>query len=290
MDLTMADYDGLYAIKRIMSEFPTPIVVLSALGTSRPEVVFEALEAGAYDFLHKPQSVVNSQIRTIEQDLVDKLVEAAGIAKVKLSPGTTTVNTFPHTFQEDLNYDVLVIGASTGGPRTLEQLVQMLPRNFAIPIVIAQHMPEKFISGFARRMDELINLEVKVAEDGEALRPGVIYFASGKDNLRLERRLERVKLKYTKDQFPEFNNPSVDCLFKSAANVYGEKAVGLILTGMGRDGARGLSDIYESGGLTIAQDEDSSVIFGMPKAAITNNCVNEILPLKDIAGYIVNSL
>lgn len=290
MDLTMADYDGLYAIRRIMAETPTPIVVLSARGNSDPGVVFEAMEAGAYDFLHKPDSLINSQIRSIEEEVVGKLVEATQVDGAKVRGQNIYHNTFPHTFLESSNYDLLAIGASTGGPRTIENLLQMLPSNMSIPIVIAQHMPSSFIAGFAERLNDLVKLHVKVGEEGERLRGGTIYFASGNGNIRLVQGIDRVKITYTQDRFPEFNGPSVDCLFHSAAEVYGDRSIGLILTGMGRDGARGMADIHSSGGMTIAQDEKSSVIFGMPKAAIANQCVDAVLPLSDIAGYIVSSL
>lgn len=290
MDITMEEYDGLYAIRRIMDEHPVPIVVLSAMGNSHPEIVFEALQAGAYDFLHKPKSAVNTQIRKIQGELVGKVVEAARVERQKLSSEAPPANMHPHTFREDLNYDVVAIGASTGGPRTLESLVQMLPMNLAVPVIIAQHMPEAFLTSFAKRLDQSIGLKVKIAEEGEEVRPGVIYIADGSGNMQLTRKMHKVRVSYTQDRFREFNNPSIDCLMTSVAEVYGDRGIGLILTGMGRDGARGLSDIHDNGGLCIAQDEKTSVIFGMPKAAISRNCVDIVLPLNDIAGYIVNSL
>lgn len=290
MDITMEEYDGLYAIRRIMKEMPTPIVVLSALGNTHPEIVFEALEAGACDFIHKPINVLRAEIRRIASDLTQKISAAARLKRENLLGQDIRRNTNHHTFPEKAHFEILAIGASTGGPRAIETLVQMLPSNLSFPVVIAQHMPKDFLHAFAERLDRLVDLKVKLAEEGETVAAGTIYLSNGLANLRTVRKLERVAFSYTIETYKEFNFPSVDCLLESVGVCYGKKAIGLVMTGMGKDGAKGLAEIQLRGGLTLAQDEASSVVFGMPKAAIELSKETIVLPLKDIAGYVVNSL
>ena len=290
LDLIMKDYDGLYAVKKIMPENPTPIIILSGVGNSDMGPVFEALEAGAYDFINKPDHNTQGGIRTIGQQLFDKVKAAAKADKSKLKLAKSGTNTNSHTFDSALPYDIFAIGSSTGGPGALEEVLRHIPANFPVPIVIAQHMPANFVHSFAARLSVFLAIKVKVMEKGDVIAPGLIYLAPGDHNVVLVKEGRRVVVDYTEQQFPEFNEPSVDALMLSVASVYGKRAIAAILTGMGKDGAVGFESLFTSGAFTIAQDEKSCVVFGMPKAAIERGAIKQVLPIQQIAGFVVSGL
>ncbi len=292
LDIVMQDYDGLYAIKKIMQEIPTPIIILSAEGNVHPEVVVEALNAGAVSFVNKPRGILQSKIREIEHLLIEKVKIAAQIPSDKLIYSPKGTNTYPHTFDNQSIYEIIVIGASTGGTGAVEHILLNLPSNFPLPILIAQHIPEKFVHSFAQRLDKLIPLHVKVAEENEYLQAGVIYILPCYINTQIQRNTSTNKfsIALTNQQFPQHNHPSIDCLMLSVAKVCQNKAIGILLTGMGRDGAKGLTAMHQAGAFTIAQDEKTSIVFGMPKAAIEEGGVNQVLPLNEIAHFVVACL
>lgn len=289
LDLTMKDYDGIYAIKNIMHQRPTPIVVLSSLGNSQPQAVFEALDQGACDFVNKPEGIVGSRIRDVEQHLFSKLRHAAKIELTTLRRNGLQANNSAHTFGQT-QFEVIAIGASTGGTSAVEYLLTHLPSNLPIPIVIAQHMPEGFIFSFAERLNTLVPFTVKVAGPNEPILPNTAYLLPCDSNLELKRKLGKNIFQLNTNQFREYNSPSVDCLFSSISRVYGKKSIAVLLTGMGRDGALGLLDIHREGGYTIAQDKASSVVFGMPKAAIEVGAAKSTLALTQMPPFIVSLL
>jgi two-component system, chemotaxis family, protein-glutamate methylesterase/glutaminase len=296
LDLVMKDYDGLYAVREIMAHCPTPIVILSSLGNTHFNSVFEALEAGAYDFLNKPNSEHSARIRDLQPQLAAKIKQAAAVDRNRLVHRKATVNHHPHTFDSQLSFDILVIGASTGGTGAIEEILNKLPGNFPIPVVIAQHMPAGFIPLFARRLDQMLPLNVKVAEPGERLNRGTVYIAPGEYNTLIKAEgparsgAINGRIARTEQHFAEFNHPSVDCLMESIAEVYGSRALAVILTGMGKDGARSMELLHRQKALTLAQDESTSVVFGMPRAAIERNAVRHVLPIQEIPGFIVSCL
>ena len=290
LDLVMPEYDGLYAVKQIMANCPTPIVVLSALGNTNSEAVFEALDAGAYDFLSKPAGVLGSRIREIEEQLVAKIHHASAADLRALYRKKTKGNNNAHTFDSQLSYDVVVVGASTGGTGAIEEILQRLPTNFPLPIVIAQHMPADFVESFARRLNDMLPVTVKVAKTGESPQNGIVYILPGEQNTTLLQEGGKVRFHRTRQRYPEFNNPSVDALMLSAANCFGGRAIGILLTGMGKDGAEGMAALHRHGAFTIAQNEQSSVVFGMPRAAIERGAARAVLPVKEIAGFVVSCL
>jgi two-component system, chemotaxis family, protein-glutamate methylesterase/glutaminase len=289
-DLLMPHYDGVYAVKHIMEQKPTPIVVLSSLEKADP-VVFDALKEGAVDFVDKPKEKVISNIRDVNHILIGA-VKAAQKANVTPLRGVEKAITHTHTFESKLNYEIIVIGASTGGPGAIEKVMDKLPANLSIPVVIAQHMPERFLESFAKRLDALTPLKVKLAEKGEILAGGTVYITPGHSNTKIGRDAfsGNITFAFTKREFREFNFPSVDCLFLSVAETYKQKAISVILTGMGKDGTEGMKAIFDVGGYTIAQDEASSVVYGMPKNAVDNGIVKKSVPLYDISSFIIGCL
>ncbi len=292
LDIVMQDYDGLYAIKKIMQEIPTPIIILSAEGNVHPEVVVEALNAGAVSFVNKPRGILQSKIREIEHLLIEKVKIAAQIPSNKLTRYPKGTNNYPHIFDNQSIYEIVVIGASTGGTGAVEHILLNLPSNFPLPILIAQHIPEKFVHSFAQRLDKLVALHVSVANENEYLKEGHVYIAPCYTNTEIKKHLpaHKLSLTFTTQQFPQHNNPSIDCLMLSVAKVCQNKAIGILLTGMGRDGAKGLAAMHQAGAFTIAQDEKTSIVFGMPKAAIEEGGVNQVLPLNEIAQFVVGCL
>jgi len=287
-DMIMPDYDGVYLVEKVMKEIPTPVILLSSL-EKNDGLVFDALQKGAFDFLDKPKDDITNSIKAKNYPLTT-LVRAAAQSKIRKIEVKENKNN--HAFHGAASYAVIVIGASTGGPGAIENLLKQLPNNLILPVIIAQHMPHSFIHSFAKRLDVLTELRVKVAQSGEEIRPGFIYLAPGHSNMRLRKNPHTggAVVHFTDKIFPEFNNPSIDCLMESAAEVYGERMIGCILTGMGKDGTQGLKEVKNQGGITIAQDEETSVVYGMPKSAFDSGATERLVPLNQMGGYLVSCL
>lgn len=286
-DMMMPEYDGMYVVRSVMDQRPVPIILLSSLEKTSSRI-FDALQYGAFEFIDKPTDLNSASIRTYPLLPLIKEASRTDISLLKARQ-LEKQSANAHTFSDQLNYEIIALGASTGGPGALETIITSLPKNLNVPVVIAQHMPSRFLETFAVRLNEHSPLPVKLAQKGEMLKPGLIYIAPGESNTCIELNALHSKpaITFTTNTFQEFNNPSIDCLFESIARTYGEKSMAVVLTGMGKDGTKGLSEIRKKGGLTIAQDEYSSVVFGMPKAAVDANAVSKVLPLKEIAGFII---
>jgi two-component system chemotaxis response regulator CheB len=290
MDMNMGEYGGLYGIQNIMETQPTAIVILSAVGNNDFPVIEKGLKLGAVDYVNKPAQN-NTKVKEVEQELIQKIkIAASANIKVKDVVNEIKTNNNSHTFSE-LNYDVVVIGSSTGGPGAVESLIKKMPDNMAVPVIIAQHMPSNFVPSFASRLNDLSPLNISMARRGDILKPGCVLIAPGSRNMIIERNENgEVQVNFTSKVFKEFNYPSVDCLMLSVAETYGNRAIGVILTGMGRDGAMGMKAIKESGGYTIAQNKETCVVYGMPKEVIDNGNANSVVPLPEIGGFIVSCL
>lgn len=285
-DMVMPQYDGLYVVQQLMRTMPLPIILLSSLDRA-DQKIFDALREGAFDFLDKPQGIDGSEGYLP----LTKMVREASITDyLKLRQLVKGRNTSDHTFDARLQYDIIVVGSSTGGPGAIEMTLNNFPKNLSIPVIIAQHMPERFIETFANRLRDSTGLQIGVARDGQYLLGNHVYLAPGSSNIRIELSGSSRRVKYVSDIYKEFNNPSIDCLFESVADSYGSRAVGVILTGMGKDGALGLRKIRSSGGLTISQDEASSVVYGMPKAAFETGAATYQIALAEIPGFIISAL
>ncbi|MDW7776391.1 MAG: chemotaxis response regulator protein-glutamate methylesterase [Methanosarcinales archaeon] len=288
MDVEMPKMDGLSALSSIMKSNPTPVVMLSNLTQKGTYTTIKALEIGAVDFISKPSGSLSLDIDTISAQIVEKVKLAAKVNSNTTQPGRTS--SLPRVEMKN-STKVIVIGASTGGPQTLVELLKRLPRNVP-PIFIVQHMPAEFTKSLASRLDSICIFDVKEAEEGDMIRPGMAFLAPGGYHMTVKRtRLDNKDIIQLNTN-PPVNSirPSVDVTMQSVVDVYGANTIGVLLTGMGHDGAKGMCSIKKSGGKTIAQNEETCVIFGMPKSAIEKGCVNKVAPRSSIPEEIMNML
>ncbi len=291
MDMLMPKFDGLYGVEMIMEKCPTPIVILSTIGNNNIGPIMTALNLGAFDYLNKPEHNV-ARLRNIDSEIIKKIKQASRIDINKLTTSRTEVNNTTHTFSEESAYDIIAIGSSTGGPSALEKIITKFPRNLSVPVLIAQHMPANFINSFSRRLNILVSHQVRVAEKGMTIEPGNIYVARGDQNMvvRKNKVNGKIVVDFVKDTFREYNHPSINSMMLSVAQVYGSRSIGAILTGMGKDGTEGIKAIRAAGGYTIAQDKESSVVFGMPKEAIESGSVKRVVPITEMGEFIISCL
>ncbi len=280
LDLEMPRMDGLTMLAELMRKHPLPVVVVSSVAVEGGEQTLQALELGAVDFVTKPVAKPSLELWQIQDELVLK-VKAAAEVRPELIKQLPVPQPVPEkVFAEVPSTGIVAIGASTGGPRALRYLLSQIPADFPWGIVIAQHIPVEFNRSFASRLGALTSLSVKVATENDEIRPGQVLVAPSGLQTGLVREDGRIRIKLT--QSDAIYRPSVDYLFKSVAEVYKENAVGVLLTGMGADGAHGLKLIKEAGGITIAEAASTCVIYGMPRVAVEIGAVRYQLPLSEI--------
>ena len=294
LDIEMPRMDGLTFLRKIMSQHPIPVVICSSLADEGTQSAFRALEYGAVDIITKPRLGTKQFLEESRISLC-QTVKAAAEAKLRILRPSQTVqpkltadailSPATHAMAETTE-KVVVIGASTGGTEALKTLLEMLPPD-APGIVIVQHMPELFTRAFANRLDGLCSITVKEAETNDTILRGRALIAPGNHHLLLKRSGARYFVELRDGPLVSRHRPSVDVLFRSAARYAGQNAVGVILTGMGDDGARGMLEMKQAGATTIAQDEASCVVFGMPKEAIKLNCVDKTVPLDHVASVML---
>lgn len=298
LDINMPEMDGLTCLARLMTIRPTPVVMVSSLTEKGAEATFEALALGAVEFIHKPEGTISLNVARIEREILDK-VRAASRARVRRSLGLQgrlraaslqgarkAERPVAHSLDPQ-SLGVVLIGVSTGGPGTLEDILPALPADFPWPVVVAQHMPGSFTTVFARRLDTLCALTVIEASSQMPLEPGMVYIAKGDADVVVGRRATRLVVNPmpSADQYPW--HPSVGRLVESALHALpAERLVGVLLTGMGDDGAAAMTELRQRGGKTIAQDEASSVIFGMPGELVRRGGADLVLPASRIAGQL----
>jgi two-component system chemotaxis response regulator CheB len=299
LDVEMPRMDGITFLRKLMAQHPIPVVMCSSLVESGSDTLLQALEAGAVDIILKPRIGAADHLAE-EKAHICEVVKAAATARVKIR--AQRASRAIRETEKKLSADVMLppptnramarttemifcIGASTGGTESLREVLEVLPA--ATPgIVIVQHMPEKFTTTFARRLDSLCEMSVKEAEDGDAVLRGRVLIAPGNLHTMIERSGARYYVSVKTGPLVSRHRPSVDVLFRSAARSVGPNAVGIIMTGMGDDGAHGLQEMKQSGAYTVAQDEATCIVFGMPKEAIALGCVDRVLPLGAIAQEI----
>lgn len=289
LDLNMAEYDGLYAVKEIMKVRPTPILILSSVGNTDLQPVFEALKNGAVDYINKPDRN-KSKMRELQKELIQKIKSTSRAKPRKISATKAKTQVVTRKRRSSSKYKLIAIGASTGGPTAIERVICSLPSDFDIPILVCQHMPSMFIPQFVQRLGSLTDLEVVSATKGMRPTPGIVMFCPGHANLTLTEDVGGPIVDFTDKVYKEYNNPSINAMMLSASEVYKDKMVGVLLTGMGKDGVNGMKSIHEAGGKTIAQNKESSVIYGMPKAASEAGAVDVELDIKEIGNYLVNGI
>jgi len=282
LDMVMPKYDGKYAIEKIMTYCPTPIIILSGLGNQKPLEIEEAIQMGALDFVNKPNSLLSPDLSEIRENLSNKIRNAVG-----MTPQTYRLTHQPKiSFQRKSSYQVLLLGASTGGTVAIESILSKFPHNFPLTVVLAQHLPKgNYVHKFAERLQSVSALPVSLAKKLDKLETAHVYLMPPEQELFL---FENEK----KDVFFDFRSHkqeslSIDHVFKTFVQVFEQKTIGILLSGMGKDGAEGIKNIYWAGGLTIAQDQKSSLIYSMPLSAIESGTVQHILSVQHIPDFLI---
>jgi two-component system chemotaxis response regulator CheB len=290
LDVEMPRMDGITFLKKLMAEHPTPVVICSTLTGKGTETSMQALAAGAVTIVTKPTSGLKQYLQDSSEDLANAVKAAAKSNVKRLVPVSHTPKLSadailppPSHAMAQTTDMVVAVGTSTGGTQALEAVLTRLPR-VTPGIVIVQHMPEKFTEAFANRLDGLCQIEVREAKNGDRVMPGRALIAPGGRHMLLKRSGAQYHVEIMDGPLVSRHRPSVDVLFRSVAQCAGKNALGIIMTGMGDDGARGLKEMHEAGAKTIAQDEESCVVYGMPKEAVKLNAVDRIMPLDDIAA------
>lgn len=293
MDIQMPKMDGLATLQRMLKETPTRVVMLSAMDKLDPQLPLRALEMGAVDFISKPRGPVSVEIVELRDRIVSAVknamltrVEALRRARSSLPEKLKMIRR-----ESSKGLKVVAIGSSLGGPRALESVFAALPRDVPGAFFVIQHLPWEFSESFARRLDAVRGPRVKLATDGERVERGMAYVAPGGRHLRLAwQGASTLVMKLENGEPVNFVKPSADVLFRSVAECMAERGMGVILTGLGVDGARGALAIKEAGGRVIAQDEATSLAFGMPKATVEIGAAEKVLPLEEIPEEIIRFL
>ncbi|MCP5464152.1 MAG: chemotaxis response regulator protein-glutamate methylesterase [Deltaproteobacteria bacterium] len=300
LDVEMPIMDGITCLKQLMRDQPTPVIMVSSITYEGGFRTMQALDSGAFDYIQKPRAQNASSLLDVAAQLKEKAYEAFNsryIDKLKKQK-TSIASTFAVKIAGQLpspskkvtqymSFDsrVIAIGISTGGPPCLSQIFAELPEK-SPPVLVVQHMPEGFTKAMADRIDKISRMTVVEAEDGMPLREGVGYIAPGHSHLLVEKKTGMPVVRLSKGALVSGHRPSADALFETVANVFGQRAAGVIMTGMGRDGATQIKAMHERGALTVAQDKESCTVFGMPKAAIEEGAIDEILSLDQITAFL----
>ncbi|HLZ39647.1 MAG TPA: chemotaxis response regulator protein-glutamate methylesterase [Candidatus Sulfotelmatobacter sp.] len=297
LEVQMPGLDGLGTLRCIMQQFPRPVIMVSAVTEKDAEITFNALSAGAFDYIPKQLSNLSLDIAHIRPDL---------IAKIRTAAMTRRLRSVSHCFRKPaqsvgrktaeapfpITPAVIAIGVSTGGPKALQEILPRFPRDFPVPLLIVQHMPAGFTAPFAQRLDTLCAIKVCEASAHELIRPATAYIAPAGVHMRVERRLGNGRAMISLDPEPQnaLHVPSVDTLMNSVAAFYGTRALGVIMTGMGSDGAEGIKAIHRAGGVTIGQDETTCTVYGMPRVCAELGILNRVVPLNDIPTQILQAI
>lgn len=300
MDIEMPKMDGLSALKQIMEVRPIPVIMLSSLTTKGATETLKALDYGAFDFITKPSSLVKVSGPEVKEELLSKIriASRAKVSKpaiqrqVRPQPVTSSaVRTTGNSPQGKTKFKkIIAIGTSTGGPRALQDVIPFIPGNIDAGILIVQHMPPGFTKSLAERLDSMSQIHVKEAEDGDIMQAGVAYLAPGDSHIKLTKQAGQFVIKLDDGERVSGHKPSVDAMMYSVAALNDSNVIGVIMTGMGADGADGLQKVKSNRGYVIAQDEESCVVFGMPKSTIKLGVVDKVVSLNNIASEIVKAM
>jgi two-component system chemotaxis response regulator CheB len=306
LDIEMPRLDGLGCLKRIMAEMPRAVLMVSSLTQEGAQATLEALALGALDFIPKENSLASASILQIQQDLqekVRKLARSPRFRKTRIPftpPPTQPGQSVPApAFQAPApqavarlgglagpRAELLAIGCSTGGPKALQDLLPALPKTLPVPCLIVQHMPGTFTKAFAERLNGICQVEVREAVHGETALPGCVYIAPGGVHMLYHQRGATGTIELSAEPSASLHRPSVDVLFQSIADTGTRQVLAMILTGMGSDGTRGMVALKAKGAHTLAEAEESCIVYGMPRAAFERGCVDQVAPLQDMAGIL----
>ena len=294
MDIRMPRVDGLEATRRIMSRQPTPVVIVTGLVEREINLSFQAVDAGALALVEKPPARHDPDFPAKQRHLINTLTAMAGVHVVRRwenAPGRNSVKEESElALQAAVRPELIAIGASAGGPSALSTLLKGLPGDLPVPLVVVQHMLDAFIPGLARWLSDGSPVPVRVAAEGLALEPGVAYLSPGTAHLTIARRGQKLVAELIYEQGTQRYRPSVDILFQSVADVCGQAGIGILLTGMGDDGAEGLLAMREAGARTLAQDKTGCTVFGMPAAAIELGAAEQVVPLSRLSSVLLKLL
>jgi two-component system chemotaxis response regulator CheB len=296
LDLEMPKMDGFTLLRIIMNSFPTPVIVISS--RSEDERVFKALELGAVDFIAKPTSKISDELLKIRDDLQDKVRSVFNLNMEVIKKRETVSLTqapakkkkaalVPPVKGLTSRIDIVAIGASTGGPPALQNILSAFTEKLPFAVVVSQHMPAGFTKAFAERLNRASGFEIKEARDGDLVKPGRALIAPGGRNLVFEKGDGEVICRVVEPLLEDRYIPSVDAMFASLARICGPKLLAVVLTGMGNDGSRGVKAIKGAGGEVLAEAEESAVVFGMPREAIATGLVDKVAPLERMAKEII---
>ena len=295
LDVEMPKMDGLDFLEKLMRLRPMPVVMVSTLTEKGSDVTFRALELGAIDFVAKPKIDIASGLKEYGVEIANKIRTAKSArlkrhAPMPVTKSATADAVLPAIANRVASTEKLIIvGASTGGTEAIKEFLMRMPPD-SPGILVTQHMPERFTKSFANRLNSLCRISVVEAKGGERVLPGHAFIAPGHSHLLLKRSGANYMTELNQGELVSRHRPSVDVLFRSAANCAGKNAIGVILTGMGKDGAVGMLEMHKAGAYNFAQDEASCVVFGMPKEAIVAGGVNEVVSLKDMARCVLSKL
>lgn len=313
LDLIMPEVDGFTVFEFLSEHYPIPTIIFSAKNPATLDESVQALLLGAFDFIIKPRGRWEEEFPKYKDKLISSVLYAARVKKTyekrnvlikksivkqdkiklkKISHISKELEVKPLKRQKIsrpiFESNIIVIGTSTGGPKTLKSIIKEIPRNFPSPILIVQHMDAFFMKHFAKSLDDLCKIPVKIPEDGEKIRSGIIYLSPGEKHMKIDAKTNESYIKVFEDNPVNFSIPSVDVLFFSASKTYKNHTLGILLTGMGEDGAAGLEAIKKNGGKTIAESQETCILYGMPKAAIERGAASLILPSYVISSNMIN--
>ena len=288
-DLIMPELDGVGFVREQMQRRPVPIIIMS-VAKETAEATLTALDAGAVDFVQKPTALATEKIFEVSTELIDKVKAAGSIAlnRIPIASITQTDSSQPVTkIPGSHSVDLVVIGISTGGPQALKRLIPQLPADFPVPVAMVMHMPVGYTEMYAAKLNELSPLEVKEAAEGDEIKPGRVFLGAAGRHLSLKREANgRVVTHLDARPFSMLHRPSVDVLFQSAAEVYGNRVLGVVMTGMGSDGKEGAAWIKSQGGLIFTEAESSCVVYGMPSAVMEAGLSDKSIALENMARAI----
>ena len=292
LDVKMPRMDGLEALRRIMADCPTAVLLLSSQTKEGAEVTLRGLELGAMDFVDKSRVQGHMNLLSLAEELQAKVRALASVPRSRLHLPDAVRETGPKTLpaQHTARAHIVVIGTSTGGPPALQAIIPRLPEALPCPVLVVQHMPVGFTKSLAERLDARSVVPVREATDGELVTRGAVLIAPAGRHMKIRRRGQETRVWLDDEPRSALHRPSVDVLMASVAKGYGEHAMGVVLTGMGSDGVEGLRAIRAAGGMTLAESEESCVIYGMPKAAVEAGVVDRSVPLPRVADEILSAV